>query len=179
MAIIRTPDTLEERLAAISLAVFDVDGTLTDGGVTYGEGLELQRFDVRDGQGLVWLRKAGVSLAWISGRGCDATRRRAEELGVAELHLRAGPKGRILEAVQERLGVGPEGTLAMGDDAPDLALFARAAVAVCPADAVACVREAADWVTTGAGGAGAAREVAERVLEAQGVLERWIAEARG
>ncbi|MEO0651481.1 MAG: hypothetical protein AAFZ65_12470, partial [Planctomycetota bacterium] len=95
--------SLDASLAAVRLAVFDVDGTLTDGGVVYGDGVELQRFDVRDGQGLVWLRKAGIVLAWISGRGCDATRRRAEELGVAELHLRAGPKGRVLESVQGRL----------------------------------------------------------------------------
>ena len=64
-----------ERLDRIKLFALDVDGTLTDGRIVYAGDQELQTFDVRDGQGLVWLRRAGVKLAWISGRGCDATRR--------------------------------------------------------------------------------------------------------
>ena len=160
---------LRQRLASVELAVFDVDGTLTDASVIYSdEGYELQRFCVRDGQGLVWLRRAGVALAWISGRGCGATRRRAEELGVAELHLKSGPKAEVLEAVQARLGIGPDRTLAMGDDVPDLALFGRAAVRCCPADAVRAVADAADLRTVARAGFGAAREVAEAVLEAKG-----------
>ena len=171
-------DGLATKLAAVELAVFDVDGTLTDAGVTYGDKIELQRFDVRDGQGLVWLRRAGVVLAWISGRGCPATERRAGELGVEELHLRAGPKGPVLEAIQTRLGIGPERTLAMGDDAPDLALFDRSLVRCCPSDAVEPVRREADLITTLPGGRGAAREVADRVLAAKGVLKDFVEGSR-
>ena len=87
-----TQAELERRLSQVRLFALDVDGTLTDGGVVYLGGEELQRFCVRDGQGLVWLRRAGVELAWISGRGCEATRRRAEELGVQHLVLRCGDK---------------------------------------------------------------------------------------
>ena len=152
-------EQLTTRLAGVRLAVFDVDGTLTDGAIVYAEGLELQRFDVRDGQGLVWLRQAGIELAFISGRGCEATRRRARELGVGEVHLRSGPKGAVLEELQERLGIAPEATLAMGDDVPDLALFERAAVGACPCDAVDAVRTAADLVAAREGGRGAARAV--------------------
>lgn len=163
---------LDPLLAGIRLAVFDVDGTLTDGGVVHGAASEVQRFSVRDGQGLAWLREAGVELAWISGRGCAATERRARELGVGHLFLRQGPKGAVLATLQTELGLGPEATLAMGDDLPDLALFARAAVRACPADAAPELVERANLVATLRGGHGAVREVCEALLVARG---EWTA----
>ncbi|QDU64948.1 KdsC family phosphatase [Engelhardtia mirabilis] len=159
---------LRRTLAGVRLAVFDVDGTLTDGSVVYGDGTELQSFSVRDGQGLVWLRQAGIELAWISGRGCAATERRAAELGVTHVHLRRGGKAEVLAQVQRRAGVGPEATLAMGDDLPDLALFAGAAVRACPVDAAPELIERANLPCSLPGGRGAAREVCEALLKARG-----------
>jgi len=166
-------------LARVRLLALDVDGTLTDGRVTYVGDEELQAFCVRDGQGLAWLARAGVQLAWISGRGCTATRRRAEELGVIELHLRCGPKAAVLEGVQERLGVTPDETASMGDDLPDLALASRSAFFACPADARAEVRERADLVCNARGGEGAVRELAEAILAAKGLLDAELARYAG
>jgi 3-deoxy-D-manno-octulosonate 8-phosphate phosphatase (KDO 8-P phosphatase) len=98
-------------------------------------------------------------------------------LGVGVLCLRQGPKGPVLEALQRRLGLSPAVTVAMGDDLPDLALFARAAVGVCPADAVPEVRAAAHWVCGAPGGHGAVRELCELLLRAQGRWEGLLAEA--
>ena len=168
---------LIERLAEVRLLALDVDGVLTDGGVVYGERGELQRFHVRDGQGLVWLADAGVALAWITGRGCAATERRARELG-ATLVARAGPKEEALKGVQAELGVAPEHTLSMGDDLGDLGLARRSALFAAPADARPEVRRKAQIVTGAGGGAGAVREVCELILAAQG---RWrpIVDAAG
>ncbi|MBJ75771.1 MAG: hypothetical protein CMJ98_02015 [Planctomycetes bacterium] len=160
-------DGLIERLAAIRLAVFDVDGVLTDGRVAYLGEEELQTFDVKDGQGLAWLSQASIELAWITGRGCRATELRAAEFGV-HLHMHSGPKQERLESVQEELGIGPEQTLAMGDDLADLALASRAQVFCCPADARPQVRAAAHLVCTQGGGRGAVREVCEALLAAKG-----------
>jgi len=159
-------------LARVRLLAMDVDGVLTDGRVIYGDGLEVQEFHVADGLGLKLLMQSEVAVTWITGRGCEATRRRAAELGVAELHVGAGPKDRVLAEVQARLGIGPEHTAAMGDDLPDLAMRSRAAFFAAPANARAEVRERADLVTDAAGGAGAVRELAELLLRAQG---RWTA----
>lgn len=161
---------LRARLAAARLVVLDIDGVLTDGRVVYGAEEELQAFDVRDGLGVKLLLREGLELAWISGRGCAATRRRAEELGVRELHLRTGPKGAVLAALQERLGVAPAETVAMGDDLPDLALAALAGVFAAPADAHPEVRARAQLVCAARGGRGAVRELAEAMLRARG---RW------
>lgn len=157
-----------ERLARIELFALDVDGTLTDGRVVYVGAEESQAFCVRDGQGLVWLRRAGVMLAWISGRGCEPTQRRAEELAVDLVELRCEDKRATLARIQGRLGIGPDQTLAMGDDLPDLALAAGATFFAAPADARAEVRARADYVTAAPAGAGAVREVCELCLRAKG-----------
>ena len=169
--------TTEAVLARAKLLALDVDGTLTDGRVVYCGEQELQSFCVRDGQGLAWLRDAGVHLVWITGRGCKPTERRASELGVVELHQRAGPKADVLASVQERLSIEPADTIAMGDDLPDLGLAQRAALFACPSDAASEVRERADWVASALAGNGAVRELAEAILRAQGLwkplLERY------
>jgi 3-deoxy-D-manno-octulosonate 8-phosphate phosphatase (KDO 8-P phosphatase) len=159
---------LTARLARVKLVVLDVDGTLTDGSVSYLGSEELVRFDVHDGLGLVWLARAGIQLAWISGRGSRAVEARAAELGVRELFLRVTDKLACLAELQARLALAPADTLAMGDDVVDLALRPRVAVLVAPASARPEVRASADWVTRAAGGAGAVRELAERLLAARG-----------
>lgn len=170
MTIFQEPlsDEARERLDRIKLFALDVDGTLTDGKVVYVGGEEQQSFDVRDGQGLVWVRRAGVKLAWITGRGCEATRRRAQELGVEFVVLQCKGKRAALAAIQAELGIDASETLAMGDDLPDLALANEAGVFAVPADARADVRERADVVTQNRGGEGAVREICELFLRAKG-----------
>jgi len=165
-----SPPEVKERLARVRLLVLDVDGVLTDGRVTYVGDVEAQSFHVHDGAAFAWLREAGVQSAIITGRGCAATEKRARELGVEELHLRARPKTGVLVDVQERLGIPAAETVAMGDDIHDFDLAVRAAVFACPADARPEVRDRADVVTDARGGHGAVRELAERILRAKG---RW------
>ena len=155
-------------LARARLVALDVDGTLTDGRVVYVGGEEAQAFDVRDGQGLAWLVRAGLTLVWITGRGSRPTERRAQELGVARYVPRCRDKGAALEEIQRELAIGPEETIAVGDDLPDLALGRRAALLVAPADAAAEVRARAGLVTRAAGGRGAVREFCEHLLRARG-----------
>lgn len=162
-------------LAAVKLVALDVDGVLTDGRIVYGKGGvddEQMTFHVRDGIGLRWLADAGIAVAWITGRGCAATRSRAAELGITRLVERAGPKGEELARVQRELGCERSATLAMGDDLPDLPMRGACALFVAPADAEAEVRARADLVTAAGGGRGAVRELCELLLRAQG---RWSA----
>lgn len=155
-------------LARARLLALDVDGTLTDGRVVYVGEEEAQAFDVRDGQGLAWLVRAGLALVWITGRGSRPTERRARELGVARYVPRCRDKEGALAEAQHDLGIGPAETVAMGDDLPDLALARRAALLVAPADAAAEVRARAGLVTRAPGGRGAVRELCEHLLRARG-----------
>ncbi len=160
------------------LVAMDVDGTLTDGTVALLGGgstegaVEIQCFDVRDGIALRWLSKAGLQLAWISGRGTGATQARGAELGIHHVLLRVKDKRAELARLQEQLKITPAQTVAMGDDLPDLGLRAGAAFFAAPADAREEIRARADLVTRAVGGHGAFRELAEEILRARG---EWTA----
>jgi 3-deoxy-D-manno-octulosonate 8-phosphate phosphatase (KDO 8-P phosphatase) len=160
-----------EALARVRLVALDVDGVLTDGRIVYVGDAEAQMFDVHDGQGLAWLRRVGVELAWITGRGSAATEKRARDLGVTELHLHTRDKHAVLSDVQARLGIARDETLAMGDDVPDLGLARGAGLFVAPANARAEVRERADVVCQAGGGRGAVRETCEALLRARGAWD--------
>ena len=158
-----------ERLARMRLFVLDVDGTLTEGRIVYDDqGRELQSFCVQDGHGLVMVRKAGVALAWITGRGSAATERRAKELQVVALACQSGPKAKVLRELQERLEIAPDETLAMGDDVTDFELAQHAGFFAAPANARPEVLELADYVCQATGGSGAVREVCDHILRARG-----------
>ena len=163
-------DALDARLQRVRLAVFDVDGTLTDGCVTYVGEEELQSFSARDGYALAQLKKAGIAQVWITGRGSRPTRQRAKELGVEKLLMGVKDKTKALKEVQSKLGVTPEETLAMGDDLQDLQMKPLAAIFAAPSDAAREVLACADIIAKTLGGRGAAREVCEQILVAQ---EAW------
>jgi len=163
----------------IRLLVLDVDGVLTDGGLYYGPaGEALKRFDVRDGLGIRMLQKAGVTVAIISGRGSEALAARAADLDIAELHMAVGEKGEVLAGIAHRLGLAREEIAAMGDDLPDLPLFAAAGLRIAPADAEPELIAAADHVTTRSGGHGAVRDAAHHILALNGATQPPAALAR-
>jgi 3-deoxy-D-manno-octulosonate 8-phosphate phosphatase (KDO 8-P phosphatase) len=165
-------------LATARLLALDVDGTLTDGRIVWAGATEVQAFHAHDGQALVWLARAGVTVAWISGRGSASTEQRAKELGIAELHLRMPDKEAALREIQARLRIAVAETVAMGDDLPDLALARAAGLFAAPANARPEVRAQARLVTAAGGGHGAVRELAEHLLRARGSWEA-LASAAG
>ncbi len=155
-------------LSGIRLLVLDVDGVLTDGRLYFGpEGELCKSFHVRDGHGIRQLLAAGVQVAVISGRQSPATRRRCEELGIAHVHEGVADKAAEFLRLSARLGVAPAECACIGDDVTDVALFARAGLAVAVADAHPGALAAAHRRTRGMGGAGAVREVCDWLLAAR------------
>jgi YrbI family 3-deoxy-D-manno-octulosonate 8-phosphate phosphatase len=162
-----------EAAARVRLLILDVDGVLTDGGLSYGpDGLEIKRFNVKDGLGIKLLQKAGIEVAILSGRASPAVERRAAELGIKHVLLGIGDKGPALTGLLEATGVADRDAAYMGDDLPDLGCLRRVGFAVTPADARPELRRHAHLITQAAGGQGAVRELAEHLLRAQG---RWNA----
>ena len=165
----------------VRLAIFDVDGVLTDGALYYGDSVaEIKAFHVRDGSALKWWREAGRRAASISGRSSPAVMRRAVELGISPLVQGADAKLPALRTILAETRLRPEHVCAIGDDLPDLPVLRNVGLAVAVADAAFEVREDAHFVTTAAGGRGAVREVVEMLLQAQGmwpaVVERYRSE---
>ncbi|TNY06142.1 3-deoxy-D-manno-octulosonate 8-phosphate phosphatase, partial [Escherichia coli] len=68
----------------VKLAIFDVDGVLTDGRIYIGEqGESFKAFSTLDGHGLKLLQQAGITPVIITGRDSPAVRRRVADLGLA------------------------------------------------------------------------------------------------
>ncbi|TCT21962.1 3-deoxy-manno-octulosonate-8-phosphatase KdsC [Thiobaca trueperi] len=172
------PD-LRARAARIQLLIFDVDGVLTDGSLYLGDGgQEYKVFNSRDGQGMVMLRESGVRLAVITGRSSRVVQNRMESLGVAHIYQGCKEKLPAYEDLRQRLGLADEQIGYVGDDVVDLPVMRRAGLAVAVGDAHPLVRQQAHWCTQTNGGRGAAREVCEFILDAQGNLERILAPYR-
>jgi 3-deoxy-D-manno-octulosonate 8-phosphate phosphatase (KDO 8-P phosphatase) len=163
--------------AEIRLIVSDVDGVWTDGRIIYaGERNELKEFNVRDGLAAKLAQRAGIIVALLTSRSSHALERRAKELGIHELHQGATNKLEATERLAHRLGVSFDQILYAGDDLPDLAPMTRAGISAAPSDAAPEVRGIATWKLSAAGGAGAFREIVERVLRERGEWENLIRE---
>jgi len=161
-------DAVLERARRIRLLVLDVDGVLTDGRLYLSaSGEEFKVFHVRDGSGIVAVRRAGIEVAIISGRDCGAVVRRAAELGIRHVHQGVADKGAELDALLGGLGIAAEETACVGDDTPDAPLLQRAGLAIGVADAHPALLAAAHWVTQAKGGRGAVREACDLLLSAR------------
>jgi len=169
----------------VRLIGLDVDGVLTDNGVFIGpiagQRVELKRFDIQDGLGLILLRTAGLPVVWLSGRSSEATALRAAELRVEELLQVPGPrKAAAFAEVLQRRGITWEEAAFVGDDLADLPVLRKVGLPIAVANAVPEIKAVAAHVTTAAGGYGAVREVVEALLRARGewaeTLARYFSE---
>lgn len=160
---------LHARAARIRLAVFDVDGVLTDGRLYYSDdGRELKSFHVRDGLGLKRLMKHGIEVAIITARMSSMVTRRAAELGIAHVYQDQQDKLACLKTLLHALDLPPEAVAYAGDDLPDLAVMQHVGLAATVADGHHWVRERAHWQSANRGGQGAVRELCDLILSVQG-----------
>jgi len=159
---------IAERARSVRLAIFDVDGVMTDGTLYIGaQGESFKAFNILDGHGMKMLRSAGIATAIISGRSSEAVERRAAELAVSHVVQGCADKVASFEALRVQLGVEAAACSFMGDDLPDLAVMRRCGFAVAVANAVEPVKQAAHYVTRACGGRGAVREFCDLVLGAR------------
>ena len=162
------PDDLRTRLLRVRGIVFDVDGVLTDGTITFDEdGRELKSFDAKDGLGLVLLRDLGYRIGIVSSRVSKVVAARLRDLKIPEDSILQGEreKAAAFDRLVAAWGLHPSETVAVGDDLPDLGMLRRAGIGACPSDAVAIVRDAAALLLTQPGGHGAVREMCDLILE--------------
>jgi 3-deoxy-D-manno-octulosonate 8-phosphate phosphatase (KDO 8-P phosphatase) len=157
----------------VRIVFLDLDGTLTDGVITYDTAGDQRHFSIRDGLALQWARDLGVLPVVISGRGSKAAELRLEDLGI-ERYLGVKDKVAVAEDVLRREDARWEQCVMVGDDLPDVPLLKRVGWPVAVPDAVPEVRAVARAVTRARAGHGAVREVVERVLRHNGVWSRVL-----
>ena len=160
----------------IRLVVLDVDGTMTDGRITYSEtGDEIKSFHVRDGLAIrSWMRLGG-QVAIITGRRSEIVRRRAEELRIEHFYQGVDDKAAVLDDLLRKLDLDLSQTAAIGDDLNDLRMLDAVALSFVPADATNEVETCADIVLRARGGEGAVREMIEYIIDKEGLREEFLA----
>jgi 3-deoxy-D-manno-octulosonate 8-phosphate phosphatase (KDO 8-P phosphatase) len=174
---------LKKRAVQIEVLLMDVDGTMTDGGVTLLSqteeiAIEIKTFDAHDGQGLTLAHTAGLRTGCITGRQSSALLRRAREMNMEFVYMKQPLKISAYEEILRKAGV-PESAVAyVGDDLPDLPVMNRVGLAVAVGDAVPEVKKAAHYVTKARAGRGAIREAIELILKSKGIWGAMIDKAR-
>ena len=174
---------LKKRAAQIKVLLMDVDGTMTDGGVTLlsqndGTALEIKTFDAHDGQGLTLAQTAGLRTGCITGRESAALLRRAHEMNMEFIYMKQPQKVPAYEEILRKAGVSDGAVAYIGDDLPDIPLIRRVGLAVAVGDAVPEVKDAAHYTTKALAGHGAVREAIELILKSKGIWTEMLDKAR-
>ncbi len=157
---------LKEKASKIKLLVFDVDGVMTDGSITYDEnGIEYKTFNAKDGHGLAKMVRNGYMTAVITGRRNGTVDRRAEDLRFTEVYQGVKNKLPILEGIMQKYKLSFDEVSYMGDDEPDVPILEKVGISACPSDAVENVKKICNFVSTKEGGHGAVRELCDFVFE--------------
>lgn len=170
---------LRAKLKKIKILVTDVDGVLTDGGAYYSdEGIELKKFSIRDGMGIVLMQKAGYRVAIVTTEKTKIVERRAERLKVVDLYQGVINKVEAIEGLLNKYSVQWSETAFIGDDINDIPVLKKVGFAATPANGTALNKKLADYITKAEGGHGAVREVCDLILQQryknEAIVDLWL-----
>ncbi len=157
--------SLEARVRKLSVMIFDIDGTLTDGRIFWVPNSGwTQMYSVRDGMGIKRLQEAGLEVAAISGGDSLSAQMRMQSLGIKHVHFGSQDKVAHFETLLALLKVTPDHCGYMGDEVVDLPLLQAVGFSAAPPEAPDEVRARVHYGAQRAAGFGAAREVCEFIL---------------
>lgn len=153
-------------MTKIKLFATDVDGTMTDACMYYSDdGIELKKFNFRDGMGFKLLRDVGIKTAIITSEDSSIVKRRADKLKVDYLSMGTWKKLEFVKKICKELKISFDEVAYIGDDINDIELLEAVGKKACPNDAVQKVKEIKNIEKMSLnGGQGAVREFIEKLL---------------
>ena len=138
-----------DRAKKIRLALFDVDGVLTDGNIHIDtKGNEIKTFNTQDGHGLRLLMHYGIQVGVITGRNSKALEHRMEDLNVEHVFQGVTEKHIVFHDLLKKLNMDPEQSSYVGDDIVDLQIMSQCGLSIAVANAHHFVKQHAHWQTT-------------------------------
>lgn len=153
-------------MVKIKLFATDVDGTMTDACMYYAEnGIELKKFNFRDGMGFKLLRDAGIKTAIITSEDTMIVKKRADKLKVDYLSMGTWTKLDFVKNICKELNITLDEVAYIGDDINDIELLSAVKYKACPSDATTKVKSINGIkILEHKGGDGAVREYIEFLL---------------
>ena len=150
----------------IKILVMDVDGTLTDGIVYFGDSGEICKgFYVRDGLGIQRIMKIGITPIILTSRNSELVKSRAKDLGIEEVFIGVKDKKVFLENYIKENNLIAENLAYIADDINDIEAIQLAKYRGCPSDAVMEIRNVCNFVSNYPGGRGAVREFCDYLVK--------------
>jgi len=166
--------TTNEKLSKIKLLAMDIDGTLTEGGLTFHNGLQLKEFNVYDGLGIRLALTNNLHIAWVTGNISETVNDRAHSLGVKEVCQGIQNKSEAIKELSGKYQLSLDEIAYIGDDLNDYPAFGTAGFGFAVNNAVDEIKRVADLVTQKSGGHGAVREAIETIFKAKGTWEEVV-----
>ena len=167
--------SLSAKAKKIKAIFLDVDGVLTDGRMGYdNSGNEIKFYHTRDGHGIKLAMRSGLIVGILSGRECEANRRRAKELGLTFCREKCHDKGIGFKELVQEYNLAYDECMYIGDDVIDIPPMRLAGISVAVADCDELVAEVADLITERRGGFGAVREAINWLLKEQGTYTEQV-----
>ena len=160
----------KEDIVKTKAFIFDVDGVMTNGGITPIEGGTdfLRTYNAKDGYAIAYAIRRGYKVCVISGGHGNLLQSRLTRLGVTKMYLNCMDKIAAMQEFFAEYDVDPATTIYMGDDIPDYEVMQTAGFACCPTDAAIDIQRIARYISPYKGGEGCVRDVMEQTLRAQG-----------
>ena len=145
--------------------------------------IEAKGFHAHDGTAISLARLAGIKTGVITKRISETVALRARDLKMDHVYQGIQDKASVLAQILEKDGITAAEAAFVGDDVIDLPAMRQCGLAIAVKNARPEVKAEAHWVTSHAGGDGAARDAVEYILKAQGkwkqVVEEYISERSG
>jgi 3-deoxy-D-manno-octulosonate 8-phosphate phosphatase (KDO 8-P phosphatase) len=142
--------------------------------------IEAKGFHAHDGTAISLARLAEIKTGIITKRISETVALRARDLKMDHVYQGIQDKASVFAQILEKDGIAAAESAFVGDDVIDLPAMRKCGLAIAVKNARPEVKAEAHWVTSHAGGDGAARDAVEYILKAQGkwkrVVEEYISE---
>ncbi len=154
----------------IEVALFDIDGVLTDGMVYVdSEGKESKRISFDDIDAVFELKRAGVKVGFITGEDNGFTKY-VKKRFVPDYFV-SGCKDKLgcFKGLEEREGIDKSSTCFVGDSRKDVKLLEYLEYSFVPSDIDNEIKESAKFITKAVRGKGVIKEVAGFILKMRNI----------